>query len=283
VSAADRGWGPGWPNCQWDKISTLTRDDGLRLPMRDEILRMVEILMDRTEAGGYDIRPGETWGMACRAIRGSSRPSNHSWGLAVDINAPKNPMASADWHRRNANRLTSTFPFGLQIVTDMSEAMVTLWEDAGWRWGGRYRNRPDPMHFEFMGTPADAKRITKQLTEGGPPMAESDVLKHLQGRKTSDGVVPHRKFVHEQHILTRKLNADQAEKTRVGTVKALGIQAAQLKEDLVLEMTAQTDRVIERMEELAGGGEDGPVTITAADRRAIAETVADVLGDKLAD
>jgi peptidoglycan hydrolase-like protein with peptidoglycan-binding domain len=160
VTAAARGWGPGWPNCQWSSFVTLVRADGLRLPVRRELAELTTLLLDLTELSGYDVLPGQTWGVACRAISGTSTPSNHSWGLADDLNAPANPYASADWHRRNAR---GTRPFGLAIVCDIPQAVVELWEGHGYRWGGRYRTKPDPMHFEFMGTPADAAAITQRL------------------------------------------------------------------------------------------------------------------------
>lgn len=160
MTAAARGWGPGWPNCQWSRFVTLVRADGLRLPVRRELADLTSMLLDLTELSGYDVLPGQTWGVACRAISGTSTASNHSWGLADDLNAPANPYASADWHRRNAR---GTRPFGLAIVCDIPQAVVEMWEGHGFRWGGRYRTKPDPMHFEFMGTPADAAAHTARL------------------------------------------------------------------------------------------------------------------------
>lgn len=144
MSAESRGWGPGWPNCQRSNIVTIKRSDGLRLPVHRGIAELVAYLIDETERRGYDVVPGWTWGFACRAIRGSQSPSNHSWGLAVDINAPKNPMGS-------------------RLITDMPGWMPELWKAHMFRWGGEYRSRPDAMHYEFMGTPADARRITEDI------------------------------------------------------------------------------------------------------------------------
>lgn len=160
MSAANRGWGTGWPNCQWDKFVTLVRADGLRLPVRRELADLTAILLDLTELSGYDVLPGQTWGVACRPISGTRTPSNHSWGLADDLNAPANPYASTDWHRRNAR---GTFPFGLRLVCNIPQNVIEMWEAHGYRWGGRYSTKPDPMHFEFMGTPADAARHTARL------------------------------------------------------------------------------------------------------------------------
>lgn len=141
-----RGWGPGWPNCQKSKMKTLRRADGVVLPVREELALLIAGLCDETERRGYDLIPGWCWGFACRAIRGSRKPSNHSWGLAVDLNAPKNPMTN-------------------RLVTDMPSWMPKLWKRYGFGWGGDYDSRPDAMHYEFLGTPADAVRYTRELYE----------------------------------------------------------------------------------------------------------------------
>jgi hypothetical protein len=164
----DRSFGPMWPTTN-THIKTLVRYDGLRLPIHGELLELVRILMVLTELGGYNIKPGETWGYCNRAISGTNTPSNHSQGTAVDINAPANPYASADWHRRNAR---GTRPFGLAIVTDIPEKVVRAWEDQGFRWGGKYSSHPDPMHFEFMGTVGDARNkiaALKKWINGAEP------------------------------------------------------------------------------------------------------------------
>lgn len=153
--AQNRGWGPGWPDCQADAQVTIERDDGLRLPIRREIAWLVALLMDETERRGYDIEPGHTGGFNCRAIRQTrqqqdqgkpKRASNHSWGLAVDINWRRNP------HRDH-------------LVSDMPPWMPGLWWDHLFFWGGWYRNRPDAMHYEFLGTPDDATRLTQRARD----------------------------------------------------------------------------------------------------------------------
>ncbi len=61
-----------------------------------------------------------------RPIRGSTRWSLHSFGIALDFNASTN-----------------------QLGTDgnMNEALIDIFESFGWVWGGRFR-RKDPMHFQ---------------------------------------------------------------------------------------------------------------------------------------
>ena len=151
VSAASRGWGPGWPSDNSSKMTTV-RAAGIALSVRAELAPLIEWLLNQTAGHGYGLRHGECWGFANRAIRGTNRPSNHSWGLAVDLNAPANPMSA-------------------QLITDMPPSMVELWRSKQFRWGGDYRGRKDAMHYEFMGTPDDARRLAAEVGAGGgaPP------------------------------------------------------------------------------------------------------------------
>lgn len=152
-NAQTRGWGTGWPHCQPDKLVTVTLNArGLRLPVRREMAVLVAWLCAETERRGYRIKTGETWTYACRPIRGLNVASNHSWGLAVDINAPENPMKQRP------------------IVTDMPVWLPTLWKAHGFGWGGDYPMRVDAMHMEFLLTPADAAQITAALHTPDAPL-----------------------------------------------------------------------------------------------------------------
>lgn len=166
----DRGWGPGWPHCQASKIVVLVRSDGLRIGVRREISPLTALLMDETERLGYDLKPGSTWGFACRPIRGSSRPSNHSWGLADDLNADDNPMG------------------GTHGAIRAHPEVIALWKSYGYRWGGDYSGRKDDMHFEFMGTPAELEAYTARARQelGMPTLKE--ILDGIEDRmENGDG------------------------------------------------------------------------------------------------
>ena len=65
-----------------------------------------------------------------RPIRGSvsGRLSLHSFGIAIDINPRQNPLGS-----------TGT----------MHPGVVKAFEDGGWFWGGRFKNRLDTQHFQW--------------------------------------------------------------------------------------------------------------------------------------
>jgi hypothetical protein len=143
-NAQQRGWGPGWPNCQSSKWVKVTNGDH-SVVVRREIATLVATLLKITALMSYDINPrgqvNQTWGAACRAIRGTNTASNHSWALAVDINSLSNPMSTT-------------------FKSNIPPAVVHAWEVCGWYWGGRYTKRFDTMHFEFVGTPAQVALYT---------------------------------------------------------------------------------------------------------------------------
>ena len=73
----------------------------------------------KTYGGGY------TW----RMKRGQAKPSTHSWGIAIDLNARTNAMGTRG---------------------DMDPALVALFEGYGFTWGGRWSGaNKDPMHFQY--------------------------------------------------------------------------------------------------------------------------------------
>jgi D-alanyl-D-alanine carboxypeptidase len=147
---------PSWGGCQPLKVvrqfHVRTKHGDTYFPggVRIELAELITRLVQETDRRGYHFGvPGNPsygcWGYNCRAIRGSSQLSFHA-ATAVDINAPKNPMGS-------------------RLITDMPDWMPNLWNAYGFRWGGDYVNRPDAMHYEFLGSVADAARLTKVARE----------------------------------------------------------------------------------------------------------------------
>ena len=149
-TAAQHGWGAGWPSCSGARLAGLAvvtaPRSGVGVSVHRRIARLVGLLFAESERRGYLLHPGQCWGYACRAIAGTAVASNHSWGLAVDINSLANPY---QFPRR----------------TDMPTWMPLLWNRYGFAWGGNYNDdgrigKADSMHYEFMGTPADADPMT---------------------------------------------------------------------------------------------------------------------------
>lgn len=147
MNAENRGWGPGWPDCQYHRWVPIPEITG---SVHEDAAAIFQALIaDLAAARGEDFRRDWSWGAACRPVRGTDdTPSNHSWALACDLDAPVNGMGWFDdlWSNttmpRNAGQIAGKY---------------------GCRWGGDYWGRKDPMHFEFMGTPAQARRITARL------------------------------------------------------------------------------------------------------------------------
>lgn len=147
---ADSSWGPGWPNCQIDKYVTITTKSGIRLPVRKEIAPlMAELVTALEEARDKEFTVGWCWGASCRAISGTSTPSNHSWGLAADLDAPENPYMLASQHD-DPHPLRKRFDNGKTLRSTMPLKASAIARKRGFRWGGDYETKPDPMHFEFM-------------------------------------------------------------------------------------------------------------------------------------
>lgn len=144
---AYRGWGAGWPTCSnASQLATVTSDRSrTKVVVHKRVAVLVDALLDWTESpkgGNYLLKPAQCGGWNCRAIAGTNRPSNHSWGLAVDLNWNDNPYTSSGRHT-------------------MPTVVARRWNRFGWAWGGDYSGpKQDFMHKEFMGTPADADEMT---------------------------------------------------------------------------------------------------------------------------
>jgi hypothetical protein len=78
------------------------------------------------------VDPGDYAGcFAPRRIPGSGNLSLHAWGLAIDLNASRNPQGARP---------------------TQSLRLVHIFEEEGFAWGGRWPTAPDGMHFELHGS-----------------------------------------------------------------------------------------------------------------------------------
>lgn len=67
-----------------------------------------------------------------RRVSGSNRLSTHAWGAGIDLDPQKNPLGK---------------PYD-ESAGMMPKVVVKIFRDEGWKWGGRFRSRPDCMHFQ---------------------------------------------------------------------------------------------------------------------------------------
>lgn len=84
-----------------------------------------------------------------RKIRGSATKwSNHAYGAAIDLNAAENGFGKGKGN--------------------IPQPVIDAFKRQGARWGGDYRGRTDPMHFEFC------EAISRPIGVMGDPMAAGD-------------------------------------------------------------------------------------------------------------
>lgn len=129
------------------------------------------------QSRGYVVRNGGPYVFRCTAstskdCKGLTRYalSNHAYGLAQDINTVENPMKA--YYSSG-----TTSACAMPMTTDMPRWVVQVAEKWGLYWGGyawssgcaspstwRTKVTRDPMHFEFNGTPAQARAILKKAS-----------------------------------------------------------------------------------------------------------------------
>lgn len=86
-----------------------------------------------------------------RKVRGSATKwSNHAYGAAIDINAEQN---------------------GFNVAGNIPIPMIAAFKAEGARWGGDYRSRKDPMHFEFCDGGEPQRTFEEWLKILGAPKA----------------------------------------------------------------------------------------------------------------
>jgi hypothetical protein len=146
-----QGWGnPDNALFRIRNISAGFTHSGRAFPggVNKKIEKLAHALLDDLEKAGFVLPATGNWGYVNRDIRGMPGvKSNHSWGLALDVDAPHNPMTSDN-----------------VVHTNLPKSAGRIANRYGFIWGGDYTGtRKDPMHFEFVGDPADANRRTALL------------------------------------------------------------------------------------------------------------------------
>jgi poly-gamma-glutamate synthesis protein (capsule biosynthesis protein) len=104
--------------------------------------------------GGSDnasMRANNTSGLNCRTVAGTQRWSQHSYGLAIDLNPLWNPWVRGSkvdpkqgepWVDRSKHR---------PGMTQRGGPAVEAFTSRGWVWGGTWRSTKDYQHFSETG------------------------------------------------------------------------------------------------------------------------------------
>ena len=145
---------PGW---EQNNLVTVKTPNGQSWRVHKLAAPSFEGLLRDLVAAGYN--PTSSGGFNYRPIRGGTSLSQHAFGNAIDINAAANPMLKG------------------RLQTDLPPNTAEIAARHGLTWGGTWKNRPDPMHFEWRGPngqgikmPAanGAGTMSGQLPQSGP-------------------------------------------------------------------------------------------------------------------
>jgi D-alanyl-D-alanine carboxypeptidase-like protein len=95
------------------------------------------------------VHAGGCWGFDHKKISGSDEWSCHAAALAIDINAPAHNMGDPPSHSMSQHQI------------DECHALERE-SDGVLRWGGDF-SRPDTMHWEVVGTPAQLHKLANKI------------------------------------------------------------------------------------------------------------------------
>lgn len=208
-------------------------------PLFRELLRRILPLIP----GGLQ-SPG-CWGYNAASKSSGGGRSFHTYGLAIDVNAPSNPM--------NGRRADNEFR--------IPDEVGAIANELGFEWGGNWSSPIDWMHFDYHGSPAEAAEAVRHLNEGTLPNSLF---------KEDDDMTP------EQDSLLREANANAYEARRLaGDAKA---QTDPTRLNAAVSYVLTLLGVPQGVAELLGRPAAGAV----ADSKAVAAEFAALVGDDLA-
>lgn len=118
-------------------LVTVTTPYGYKITVTKESAPAFLGFLGDLKAAGYKATDSGSYNN--RTIRGSTRRSQHALGTAIDVSGPNNGMQYANSPFFKKNGLKTDLP---KNVSDMA----AKW---GLTWGGNWKTRKDPMHFEY--------------------------------------------------------------------------------------------------------------------------------------
>lgn len=110
------------------------------------------VIMDHPAIKGndeYSMEANNTSGFNYRRIAGTDRISNHSYGLAIDINPLMNPYLASNglWYPSEGKNYRDRDAEKQGVLYETHDIVLAFME-RGFEWGGLW-DRPDYHHFEF--------------------------------------------------------------------------------------------------------------------------------------
>jgi hypothetical protein len=125
------------------ELTTITTKGGARFTVAKQYAPRFEALLNDLEASGYAIDPKQSGGYNPRNIAGTNTPSQHSYGRAVDVNWTRNALGTDG-----------------DIDPALAQELSTK---HGFTWGGSWKSKRDPMHFEVSDAAASPPVAQRSL------------------------------------------------------------------------------------------------------------------------
>jgi D-alanyl-D-alanine carboxypeptidase len=129
-----------------DVLSVFRKLYAARFPIRR--LRPVDAYKGSDDAS---MAADNTSGFNCRFVSGTSRWSQHAFGLAIDINPVENPYIDGARVRPRAGRRYLDRSHRRPGMVVEGDLVVRAFASIGWSWGGRW-STPDYQHFSATGS-----------------------------------------------------------------------------------------------------------------------------------
>lgn len=150
----------GWPvvaksACDQGPFAGVWFPNGI---LKGDVATIARWQLARYEATVEQLVPGTCWGWFVKPIEGSSTISNHSSATAWDINAQRHPMGVAASRNMSAAQISAC-----HAIEAASHGTL--------RWGGDF-SRPDPMHWEIIGSHTQVAAFATMLRN---PQEEDDM------------------------------------------------------------------------------------------------------------
>lgn len=92
-----------------------------------------------------------TSALNCRNVKGTKRWSQHSYGIAIDINPLWNPYVRRGTVEPSEGKNYLNRDANLPGLIHSGDLIVQLFLEAGWGWGGYWKNSKDYQHFSANG------------------------------------------------------------------------------------------------------------------------------------
>jgi len=152
----------GWPvvgksACDQGPFAGVTFPNGI---LKGDVAVIARWQMAQYEARVEPLVPGTCWGWDAKKISGSDEWSNHASATAWDNNATQHPMGTPASHNMSTAQIRECH----EIEAESEDTL---------RWGADF-SRPDPMHWEIIGSRTQVARFAAKIRAGQADDGEDD-------------------------------------------------------------------------------------------------------------